>query len=187
VSWRRRSNHFGVNLEAAEEIARQIRLRDIGGLIVIDFIDMKNLEHKRQQLPRPWRISCARTARNTPFCLCPNLASCKSPASAPARKIMVNTAEMCPTCNGTGQVNATILLTDDIERDLEFIMQSRPKTAAPLRVHPFLEAYLKKGFPSKQMRWFMRYNKWVRVTAHTDYHLTEYRFFDGNDDEIRLN
>jgi ribonuclease G len=84
-------------------------------------------------------------------------------------------------------VNATILLTDDIERDMEFIMQSRPKSPLQLRVHPYLEAYLKKGLPNRQMKWFMRYNKWIKVTPNADYHLTEYRFFDGNEDEIRMN
>ena len=102
-------------------------------------------------------------------------------------EVMVDTAEVCPTCGGSGKVNATILLTDDISRDLEFVMQSRPKAPVYLRVHPYVEAFVKKGFPSMRMRWLLKYNKWVRVVAHADYQLTEYRFYEGNDDEIRLN
>lgn len=103
-------------------------------------------------------------------------------------EVVVDTAEVCPTCGGTGKVNATILLTDDIERDLEFIMQSRPKSPLILLVHPYLEAYLKKGlWKSRQVKWFFRYNKWIRIRPNADYQLTDYRFFDGNDDEIRLN
>lgn len=177
---------FGVNLEAAEEISRQIRLRDIGGLIVIDFIDMKNLEH-RKQLSKAMEDFMRKDRSQHTILPLSKFGLMQITRERARPEVMVNTAEMCPTCNGTGQVNATILMTDDVERDLEFIMQSRPKSPLQLRVHPFLEAFLKRGFPSRQMRWFMRYNKWVRVSPNSDYHLTEYRFFDGNDDEIRLN
>lgn len=177
---------FGVNLEAAEEISRQIRLRDIGGLIVIDFIDMKNLEH-RKQLSKAMEDFMRKDRSQHTILPLSKFGLMQITRERARPEVMVNTAEMCPTCNGTGQVNATILMTDDVERDLEFIMQSRPKSPLQLRVHPFLEAFLKRGFPSRQMKWFMRYNKWVRVSPNSDYHLTEYRFFDGNDDEIRLN
>ncbi len=177
---------LGVNLEAAEEIARQIRLRDIGGLIVIDFIDMKNQEHKRQLAKAMEDFMRKDRSQHTILPLSKfGLMQITRERARP--EVVVDTAEVCPTCNGTGKVNATILLTDDIERDLEFIMQSRSKVPLYLRAHPYLEAYLKKGFPSRQMRWFMKYNKWIRIVAHADYQLTEYRFYEGNDDEIRLN
>ncbi len=102
-------------------------------------------------------------------------------------EVMVDTAELCPTCGGTGKINATILLIDDIERDMEFVMQSRPKGTLYLRVHPYLDAYLKQGLPSRRMRWMFKYNKWVRILPHADYQLSEYRFYEGDDDEIRLN
>jgi len=176
---------FGVNLEAAEEIARQIRLRDIGGLIVIDFIDMKNPEHKKQLSKAMEDFMRKDRSQHTILPLSKfGLMQITRERARP--EVAVNTAEVCPTCGGTGKINATILLTDDIERDLEFIMQSRPKAPLFLRVHPFIEAYLKKGWPNRQMRWFFKYNKWIRITPHTDYALTDYRFYEGNDDEIRL-
>jgi ribonuclease G len=178
---------FGVNLEAAEEISRQIRLRDIGGLIVIDFIDMRNLEHKKQLAKAMEDFMRKDRSQHTILPLSKfGLMQITRERARP--EVTINTAEMCPTCGGTGQVNATILLTDDIERDLEFIMQSRPRSPLYLKVHPYVEAYLKKGLlKSRQFRWFMQHNKWVRIQPDSDYHLTEYRFFDGNDDEIRLN
>jgi ribonuclease G len=177
---------FGVNLEAAEEIARQIRLRDIGGLIVIDFIDMKNPEHKRQLSKAMEDFMKKDRSQHTILPLSKfGLMQITRERARP--EVTINTAELCPSCNGTGQVNATILLTDDIERDLESIMQSRPKAPIFLRVHPYLEAFLKKGFPSRRMRWLMRYNKWVRIIPYADFPLTEYRFYEGNDDEIRVN
>jgi len=178
---------FGVNLEAAEEIARQIRLRDIGGLIVIDFIDMKNQEHRRLLSKKMEDFMRKDRSQHTILPLSKfGLMQITRERARP--EVMVDTAEVCPTCGGTGKVNATILLTDDIERDLEFVMQSRPKGRLYLRVHPYLEAYLKKGlWKSRQVKWFFEYNKWIRIMPHADYQLTDYRFYDGNDDEIRLN
>lgn len=178
---------FGVNLEAAEEIARQIRLRDIGGLIVIDFIDMKNLEHRRLLAKKMEDFMRKDRSQHTILPLSKfGLMQITRERARP--EVVVDTAEVCPTCGGTGKVNATILLTDDIERDLEFVMQSRPKGPLYLRVHPYLEAYLKKGlWKSRQVQWFFKFNKWIRIMPHADYQLTDYRFYDGNDDEIRLN
>lgn len=177
---------LAVNLEAVEEIARQIRLRDIGGLIVIDFIDMKNVEHRKQIVKAMEDAMLKDRSQHTILPLSKfGLMQITRERARP--EVMVNTTEMCPSCNGTGKVNATILLTDDVERDLEFIMNSRPKTKLVLQVHPYLEAFLKKGWPSKQMRWFMQYNKWIRIVPNSDFQLTDYRFFDGNEDEIRLN
>jgi len=177
---------FGVNLEAAEEIARQIRLRDIGGLIVIDYIDMKNLEHRKQLAKAMEDFMRKDRAQHTILPLSKfGLMQITRERARP--EVMMNTSEMCPTCGGSGKVNATILLTDDIERDMDFILQSRPKSTLYLHVHPYLEAYLKKGFPSRRMSWWWKYSKWVRILAETDYTLMDYRFFDENDDEIRMN
>ena len=176
---------FGVNLEAAEEIARQIRLRDIGGLIVIDFIDMKNLEHRKQLAKAMEDFMRKDRAQHTILPLSKfGLMQITRERARP--EVMMDTAEMCPSCGGSGKVNATILLTDDIERDLEYIMQSRPKSLR-LSVHPYLEAYLRKGFPNRQMRWWMKHSKWVRIEADANCPLMAYRFFDSNDDEIRMN
>ena len=177
---------LNVNLEAAEEIARQIRLRDIGGLIVIDFIDMKNTEHRRQLFKAMEDFMRKDRSQHTILPISKfGLLQITRERARP--EVMVDTAEVCPTCSGTGKVNATILLTDDIERDLEFIMQSRPKSKLYLQVHPYLEAYIRRGLPSLQMRWWMRYHKWIRVRANADFPLSDYRFFDANEDEIRLN
>jgi ribonuclease G len=177
---------FSVNLEAAQEIARQIRLRDIGGLIVVDFIDMKNAEHKKQLAKAMEDFMRKDRAQHTVLPLSKfGLMQITRERTRP--EVAMNTAEECPTCNGTGTVNATILLSDEIERDLEFIMQSRPKSTLQLRVHPYIDAYLTKGWlKSRQMKWFWKYNKWIKIVPEGDYHLNEFRFFDNNEDEIRM-
>jgi ribonuclease G len=177
---------FSVNLEAAQEIARQIRLRDIGGLIVIDFIDMKDAENKKQLFKAMEDFMRKDRAQHTVLQLSKfGLMQITRERTRP--EIAMDASEECPTCGGSGTVNATILITDEIERDLEFIMQSRPKSSLLLRVHPFVEAYLTKGWwKSARMRWFLRYNRWIKIQPDAQYHLSEYRFFDDNEDEIRM-
>ena len=175
-----------VNLEAAEEIARQLRLRDIGGIIIVDFIDMKKAEHKRELLKVLRQAMKKDRAQHTILPLS-KFGLMQITRQRVRPEVKINTAEVCPTCSGSGKINASILIADEIERDLNFILQSRPKSKVKLIVHPFVEAYLKRGWPSIQMKWYRKYYKWVRTSPNAEFHLTKYRFYDENDDEIRLN
>lgn len=177
---------LAVNLESAEEIARQLRLRDIGGIIIVDFIDMRNTENKKRLLKEMRMHMKKDRAQHTILPLSKfGLMQITRQRARPAIKI--NTAEVCPSCSGTGKVNPTVLLTDDIQRDLKFILQSRPKSKLVLKAHPYVAAYIKKGFPSIQMKWARAFFKWIKVKENEDYPLTAYKFFDDNEDEIRLN
>jgi len=175
-----------VNMEAAEEIARQLRLRDIGGIIIVDFIDMRNKENKHKLLRAMRKYMKKDRAQHTILALS-KFGLMQITRQRVRPEVKINTSEVCPTCNGTGKINASILLTDEIERDLNFIIQSRPKSKVNLHVHPYIEAYLKKGIPSLQMKWYMNFYKWVNIHANSDFQLTDYRFYDANEDEIRLN
>lgn len=177
---------YSVNVEAAEEIARQLRLRDIGGLIVIDFIDMKNNQHKQALVQAMTEYMAKDRAQHTILPLS-KFGLMQITRQRVRPEISVNTAEVCPTCNGNGVVQPSSLLIDDIERDLEFLMVNNPKTKLKLKVHPFIFAFLKRGLVSRQMKWYMKYYRWISVFEEGSYFLNEYRFFDENDDEIRLN
>lgn len=72
-------------------------------------------------------------------------------------EVNIDTTELCPTCLGTGKVNPSILVIDNIQRDIEYIIQSRPKSKFRLDANQFIYAYLKSGWPSIQMKWFMKY------------------------------
>lgn len=174
-----------VNLEAAEEIARQLRLRDIGGIIIIDFIDMKNPEHKKE-LIKEMRAHMRKDRAQHTILPLSKFGLMQITRQRVRPEVKINTAEVCPTCGGTGKVNPTILLTEDIERDFSFILQSRPKARLTLHVHPFVAAYIKRGFPSIQMKWYQKYYRWLKVMPNNDFPLTDYKFFDRNEDEIRL-
>ena len=176
---------LNVNLEAAQEIARQLRLRDIGGIIIIDFIDMRNPENKKT-LQREMKTFMRNDRAQHTILPLSKFGLMQITRQRVRPEVKINTTETCPVCNGTGKVNASILLIDDIERDLNLVMQSRPKSKLYLKVHPFVEAYLKKGWRSASVRWYLKYQKWVKITPANDFHILEYKFFDGNSDEIRL-
>ncbi len=177
---------LAVNLEAAEEIARQMRLRDIGGIIIVDFIDMRNGENRKVLVKAMRQYMKQDRAQHTILPLSKfGLMQITRQRARP--EISINTAEVCPTCAGTGKINPSILLTDDINRDLNFILQSRPKSQLVLKVHPYVAAFLKKGFPSPQMKWYLQKYKWIQIKPDPDLGMMEYKFYDKNEDEIRLN
>ncbi len=175
-----------VNIESASEIARQLRLRDIGGLIIIDFIDMRKPEH-RQYLYKTMRSEMAEDrARHSILPLSKfGLMQITRERVRPA--VHIQTAEKCASCNGTGKVTPTVLLTDDIERDFSHILNSRPKSKLTLTVHPFVHAYLTTGFPNIRWQWYFKYKKLIKIVPSLDLSLLEYQFSDSFGEEIKLN
>lgn len=102
-------------------------------------------------------------------------------------EININTAEVCPSCNGSGKVSPSILINEEIEKGLFFVLQARPKgSKVSIQVHPYVEAFLKKGLPSIQHRWFLNLHRWIPVSSNPNFHVREFKFFDENEDEIRM-
>jgi len=176
---------LSVNLEAAEEIARQLRLRDIGGIIIIDFIDMKGGENKLSLFNKMKDFMRNDRAQHTILPLS-KFGLMAITRQRVREEVKIDTSETCPTCEGTGKSKPSVLVVDDIKRDLVHIISSRPKSKIKLVVHPFIFAFLKKGFVSEQWRWYMELKKWIKIKQNNDFQLLEYKFFDELDDEIRL-
>ncbi|MCW5908165.1 MAG: Rne/Rng family ribonuclease [Chitinophagales bacterium] len=177
------SNALKVNLEAAEEVGRQLRLRDLGGIIVVDFIDMKNPDNKRLVHQKMKDVMELDRATHTILPLSKfNIMQITRERVRP--EINISTTEACPTCSGTGQINASLLLIDEMVNDLEHLLNTHTKLK--LYCHPIIAAYLRKGFPSLRMRWFLKYKKWIAIHPNEDFGITEYKFFDDNDEEIKI-
>jgi ribonuclease G len=178
-------NALRTNLESAKEIARQLRLRDMGGIIVCDFIDMKESGHKQYVYNAMKEHMAKDRARHTILQLSKfNLMQITRERTRP--EIEVDITEECPTCRGTGKMGASILITDELEEKLDTIMQEKKQ---PLTVvtHPYIASFLKKGFfNSPQFRWLRKYKKWIPVLPNEEYHLSEYQFLDGNGEEVIL-
>ena len=179
------SNALEVNLEAATEIARQLRLRDMGGIIVIDFIDLQTSENKQILFDRMKEVMANdRTKHNilplTKF----GLMQITRQRVRPEMHIV--TDEKCPSCQGSGEVKPSILFTDVLERSLAFIVDKIKTRKLLLNVHPFVASYLRKGIISVRLKWNFKYRIILKVQAITSYHLLEYHFFDRYDNEIDL-
>lgn len=184
VSANQEENALQTNLEAAEEIARQLRLRDIGGIIVVDFIDMKLPDNKRKLAEAMEEFMRADRAKHAILPISKfGLMQITRQRMKP--EVNINTQEVCPSCNGTGKVSATLILEDEIEKNISYLVMQKHKELL-IAVHPIMEAYLKKGFPSKRMKWSWKYKQKIKVKANTSYHLTEYHFFDNHEEEIKL-
>jgi len=174
-----------INMEAAEEVARQLRLRDIGGLIVIDFIDMKNPEHKTQLYNAMKSFMLSDRAQHTILPLSKfGLMQITRQRVKPA--VHIETQEVCPTCNGTGKSAASILVIDAIERDLAFIMQNMSKPKLSLTVHPIIRAYLQRHLYAQQRKWYVKHSSWISIREDSAFQLLQYVFQDANGDKIVL-
>jgi ribonuclease G len=184
VSANQEENAMQTNLEAAEEIARQLRLRDIGGIIVVDFIDMKLPDNKRKLAEAMEGFMRYDRAKHAILPISKfGLMQITRQRMRP--EVTINTQEICPSCNGTGKVSSTLILEDEIEKNISYLVMQKHKHLT-IDVHPIMEAYLKKGFPSKRRKWSWKYKQKIKVRPNTGYHLTEYHFFDEHDEEIKL-
>jgi ribonuclease G len=184
VSNNQEQNALETNLEAAEEIARQLRLRDIGGIIVVDFIDMKLLENRKKLVERMEAYMKIDRAKHAVLPISKfGLMQITRQRMKP--EMNINTSEACPSCYGTGKISSTLILEDEIEKNLSYLIMQK-HTALTVEVNPILYAYLTKGFPSKRMKWSWKYKQIIRVRANSIYHLTEFHFFDKTGEEIKL-
>ncbi|MFT6849947.1 MAG: ribonuclease G [Sphingobacteriales bacterium] len=178
-------NAFKVNMDAAKEIVRQLRLRDMGGIIVIDFIDMRSADNKKKLFNILKEEMASERAKHT--ILPPTKFGLVQITRQRVRPEMnIITAEVCPACEGSGKIKASILLVDEIATNLDYIIKNQNQKEITLFVHPYVEAYLKKGMPSVQWKWFFKYKKWVKLKSNPNFTMTEYRFFKSLDEEITI-
>lgn len=139
------TNALEVNLRAADEIARQLRLRDMGGIIVIDFIDMAKNEHRQQLYEHMKEIMANDRARHNILPLSKfGLMQITRQRVRPA--LDIHTAEKCPSCLGTGEIQPSLLFTDTLFEKLEYVVNTLEIKKFNVYVHPFVDAYLKKGW-----------------------------------------
>ena len=166
------NNAFEVNKNAAEEIARQLRLRDMGGIVIIDFIDMDDSAHRLQLYKYMQELMAGDRAKHTVLPLTKfGLMQITRQRVRPATEI--NTTEVCPTCNGTGKVGPTILFDEAVERQLAYYVKERGVDSFLLRVSPIFEAYLTKGFNSIRRKWCRKYGCKIKIEGNTDYSILQ--------------
>lgn len=179
------SNALDVNMEAAAEIARQLRLRDMGGIIVIDFIDMVEPANRRKLFEKiKEEMKKDRAKHNI---LPPSKFGLVQITRQRVRtETNVEILEKCPACNGTGEVKPSIILIDDIENNIRYLIQEQNEKNLTLRVHPYIHSYLTRGLWSIKWQWSWKYKTNIKIISTYSYHFLEYRFFNKLDDEIKI-
>jgi len=176
---------LSVNLDAAKEIARQLRVRDMGGIIVVDFIDMRKAENRRTLYKR---MKEEMNPDRSKFTILPltKFGLMQITRQRVRPEMNISTQETCPTCNGTGTITASILVADDIEHNLAHLLTKQNESKISIVLHPYLYAYFTKGWNNKRMKWFFKYNKWINLIEDSSLPVTEYNFLNSEMEEIEV-
>lgn len=179
------SNALEVNLRAADEIARQLRLRDMGGIIVIDFIDMAKPEHRQKLYEHMKEVMANDRARHNILQLSKfGLMQITRQRVRPALDIV--TTEACPSCFGKGEVQPSLLFTDTLYEKIEYLLDDLKVRDFIMYVHPFVDAYLKKGLISPYRKWRMEKGRHFKVMPDQSLAYLQYRVLDKDRNEIDL-
>jgi len=176
---------LSVNLEAAKEVARQFRLRDMGGIIVVDFIDMRGIDNKKLIYNKVKEEMESDKAKHTILPLS-KFGLMQITRERVRPQMNIATKEVCPTCNGSGKIEASILVTDKIEEHVRYLFENQNEKKLVLALHPFLFAYYTKGFISKRMKWYFKYKRSVELIKDSSLAITEYKFLNPDGEEIEL-
>lgn len=177
------TNAFETNLAAAEEIARQLRLRDMGGIIVVDFIDMQSSEHKQKVSEK--LKTCMENDRAKHSILPLSKFGLMQITRQRVRPEMhISTTEKCPTCNGTGEISPSILFVDKLESHIASILEKESHKQLVLKLHPYVSAFIKRGFIPLYIKWRFKYKVPVKVVSISSYDFLEYHLFNSKGEEI---
>jgi ribonuclease G len=179
------ANALEVNLGAADELARQLRLRDMGGIIVVDFIDMNLAEDRQMLYERMCKNMQKDRARHNILPLSKfGLMQITRQRVRPAMD--VNVEETCPTCFGKGKIKSSILFTDQLESKIDRLVNKIGIRRFFLHVHPYVAAYINQGLWSLKRQWQMKYGMGIRIVPSQKLAFLQYEFYDKDQQFIDM-
>ena len=179
------ANAFEVNMGAAEELARQLRLRDMGGIIVVDFIDMDSAEHRQKLYERMNELMRTDRAKHNILPLSKfGLMQITRQRVRPAMDVQVE--ETCPTCFGKGTIKSSFLFTDTLESKIDYLVNTLNTKRFKLYVHPYVAAYINQGFISLYRRWQLKYGFSFSIIPSQQLGFLQYIFKDREGNELNL-
>ena len=172
------ANALDVNLGAADELARQLRLRDMGGIIIVDFIDMNLAEDRQMLYERMCKNMQKDRARHNILPLSKfGLMQITRQRVRPAMDVSVD--ETCPTCFGKGKIKSSILFTDQLESKIDHLVNKIGVKTFYLHVHPYVAAYINQGLISLKRKWQFKYGWGVHVISSQKMAFLQYEFYDA--------
>ncbi len=176
---------FEVNLAAAEEIARQLRLRDMGGIIVVDFIDMNLGEHRNKLYAKMNEFLSTDRAKHKVLPLT-RFGLMQITRQRVRPEMEIATSETCPTCFGKGKIKSSILFTETLEGKIDYLANKLKVKRFSLHIHPYVAAYVQQGLFSLKYRWRKKYGVALKVIPNQNMGFLQYQFFDRRNNEIDL-
>ncbi|MFA5515415.1 MAG: Rne/Rng family ribonuclease [Desulfuromonadales bacterium] len=166
------------NLEAVKEIAYQVRLRNIGGLIIIDFIDMEKEAH-REKVHSALEEALKNDKSKTNILKISELGLVEMTRKRVRESIGRTLCEPCPYCEGKGYVKSRTTMAYEIFRDLRREIPGLPGDRFSLQVHPDLAALLideeRNGIEELERQ----FGKQIAVTARPGFHLEQFEIVVG--------
>ncbi|MCR2030558.1 Rne/Rng family ribonuclease [Alistipes timonensis] len=172
-----------VNLAAAKEIARQLRLRDLGGIVIIDFIDLHKAQNRQALFDEMVQLMSTDKAKHTVLPL--TKFGLMQITRQRVRPVAVESvSDVCPTCNGTGKIEPTVLLDKKIENQISFLTQDRGQKFIKLLVSPYVAAFLRKGFLSLRRRWEWKYKVRLQIVEDQSVGIVEVHYHDKKDNDL---
>ncbi len=172
-----------VNLAAAKEIARQLRLRDLGGIVIIDFIDLHKAQNKQALFDEMVKLMATDRAKHTVLPL--TKFGLMQITRQRVRPVAVESvSDVCPTCNGSGKIEPTVLLDKKIENQISFLTQDRGHKFIKLVVSPYVAAFLRKGLWSLRRRWEWKYKVRLEIAEDQSIGIVEIHYHDKKDNDL---
>jgi len=172
-----------VNMAAAEEITRQLRLRDMGGIIVVDFIDMRETVNRQKLFDCMSTLMANDRAKHNILPI--SKFGLLQITRQRVRPVMdFNTAEVCPTCFGKGEIKSSLLFTDDLEKKIKDVVEILKVKKFKLHVHPCIAAFIKQGIFSLKWKWKCKYSMGIHIIPDQSMGFLEYKFFDQDKEEL---
>lgn len=179
------ANALDVNLGAADELARQLRLRDMGGIIVVDFIDMNEAENRQKLYERMCQNMQKDRAKHNILPLSKfGLMQITRQRVRPAMD--VNTNETCPACFGKGTIKSSILFTDTLESKIDYLVNKLKIKQFKLHIHPYIAAFINQGIVSLKRKWQLKYGFGIKIIPDQSLAFLEYKFYGSDKEEIDM-
>ncbi len=178
-------NAVDVNIVAGQEIARQLRLRDMGGIIVIDFIDMHDIENRQKLFEKMKEYMSSDRAKHHILPLS-KFGLMQITRQRVRPEMSVQTIERCPSCNGSGEVSPSILFVDEIENHVRWSLKKYRFKKITLKLHPYIASYLTKGIFSIGFKWRLKYLRRLKIKPSNSNSFLEYHFIDSKGDKVFL-